>query len=254
MPSVPIEMASDTVMVLKMIGLPPAPVTPSAAWRASPSMWTLHGVTWLHVEQTPTWDFLKSSRVKPTACSIARPGARSGPSSTSEECGRLFIAARFYRFRRFQGFQTCHVRSSATVPCRTAGTPGTVVSLTMERSARHLAGRRVSLQDPLRSHESVPARTRSSSTAPRPRRIATGQGSATRSRFIGRSAASSSSPCSASRTSTSAKAEARTLYEDRTPKPTPEEMDIRRMERIYRAAATPADPARSRPCDEPCAA
>ena len=35
------------------------------------------------------------------------------------------------------------------------------------------------------------------------------------------------------------KAQARTLYEDRTPKPTPEEMEIRRLERIYRAAATP---------------
>ncbi len=35
------------------------------------------------------------------------------------------------------------------------------------------------------------------------------------------------------------KAEARLLYEDRTPKPTPEEAEIRRMERIYRAAATP---------------
>lgn len=36
-----------------------------------------------------------------------------------------------------------------------------------------------------------------------------------------------------------ARAEARLLYEDRTPKPTPEEIEIRRMERIYRAAATP---------------
>jgi ribosome-associated heat shock protein Hsp15 len=36
-----------------------------------------------------------------------------------------------------------------------------------------------------------------------------------------------------------AKAEARRLYEDRTPKPTAEEMEIRRLERIYRAAATP---------------
>ena len=35
------------------------------------------------------------------------------------------------------------------------------------------------------------------------------------------------------------KAEARLLYEDRTPKPTPEEVEIRRMERVYRAAATP---------------
>lgn len=35
------------------------------------------------------------------------------------------------------------------------------------------------------------------------------------------------------------KADARQLYEDRTPKPTPEEIEIRRLERIYRAAATP---------------
>jgi ribosome-associated heat shock protein Hsp15 len=35
------------------------------------------------------------------------------------------------------------------------------------------------------------------------------------------------------------RAEARLLYEDRTPKPTPEEIEIRRLERIYRAAATP---------------
>ena len=36
-----------------------------------------------------------------------------------------------------------------------------------------------------------------------------------------------------------AKAEARLLYEDRTPKPTAEEIEVRRLERIYRAAATP---------------
>ena len=33
------------------------------------------------------------------------------------------------------------------------------------------------------------------------------------------------------------KAEARALYDDVTPTPTPEEMEIRRMERVYRAAA-----------------
>jgi ribosome-associated heat shock protein Hsp15 len=36
------------------------------------------------------------------------------------------------------------------------------------------------------------------------------------------------------------KAEARLLYEDRTPKPTAEEIEMRRLERIYRAGATPA--------------
>jgi len=36
-----------------------------------------------------------------------------------------------------------------------------------------------------------------------------------------------------------AKSEARLLYEDRTPKPTAEEIEMRRMERLYRAASTP---------------
>jgi ribosome-associated heat shock protein Hsp15 len=35
------------------------------------------------------------------------------------------------------------------------------------------------------------------------------------------------------------KAEARLLYEDLTPPPTPEEIEARRLERIYRAAVTP---------------
>jgi ribosome-associated heat shock protein Hsp15 len=36
-----------------------------------------------------------------------------------------------------------------------------------------------------------------------------------------------------------AKAEARRLYEDLTPAPTPEEIEMRRMERAFRAAMTP---------------
>ena len=35
------------------------------------------------------------------------------------------------------------------------------------------------------------------------------------------------------------KADARKLYEDKTPAPTPEEIEARRQERIYRAAVTP---------------
>jgi ribosome-associated heat shock protein Hsp15 len=35
------------------------------------------------------------------------------------------------------------------------------------------------------------------------------------------------------------KVEARALYEDLTPPPTPEEIETRRLERMYRAAATP---------------
>jgi ribosome-associated heat shock protein Hsp15 len=36
-----------------------------------------------------------------------------------------------------------------------------------------------------------------------------------------------------------AKAEAKQLYEDMTPAPTPEEIEARRQERLYRAAVTP---------------
>jgi ribosome-associated heat shock protein Hsp15 len=36
------------------------------------------------------------------------------------------------------------------------------------------------------------------------------------------------------------KAEARVLYDDVTPKPTPEEIEMRRMERVYRAASQAA--------------
>ncbi len=36
-----------------------------------------------------------------------------------------------------------------------------------------------------------------------------------------------------------AKPDARQLYEDLTPKPTPEEIETRRVERMYRAAVTP---------------
>lgn len=35
------------------------------------------------------------------------------------------------------------------------------------------------------------------------------------------------------------KADARTLYEDLTPPPTPEEVEMRKLERMYRAAITP---------------
>jgi ribosome-associated heat shock protein Hsp15 len=36
-----------------------------------------------------------------------------------------------------------------------------------------------------------------------------------------------------------ARAEARALYEDHTPKPTPEQIEMRRLERLYHAATTP---------------
>ena len=48
-----------------------------------------------------------------------------------------------------------------------------------------------------------------------------------------------------------ARAEARALYEDLTPAPTPEEIALRRMERIYRAAMTPPRAPPKRPPPPP---
>jgi hypothetical protein len=48
----------------------------------------LHGVTMLQVDATPTIGFPKSASPNPTVRSIERLGARSGPSTTMEECGR----------------------------------------------------------------------------------------------------------------------------------------------------------------------
>src|SRR6266508_2834826 len=49
----------------------------------------MHGVTSFHEEATPTCGFPKSSSENPTARSIARAGARSGPSVTSQLRGRF---------------------------------------------------------------------------------------------------------------------------------------------------------------------
>src|SRR5271170_4653918 len=85
MPCVPMEMPSEIVMVLKMSGLLPALATPSAAAMASWSMWALQGVTWLQVDATPICDFSKSPRSNPTACNMARLGARSGASTSGPD-------------------------------------------------------------------------------------------------------------------------------------------------------------------------
>ncbi len=53
MPGVPIEMPSETVMVLNSTLLPPAASTPAAASRASSPMCMLQGVTFAQVEATP---------------------------------------------------------------------------------------------------------------------------------------------------------------------------------------------------------
>ena len=61
MPGVPMEMPSDTVMVLKSTLLPPAASMPLEASRASSPMWALQGVTFAHVEAMPICGLPKSS-------------------------------------------------------------------------------------------------------------------------------------------------------------------------------------------------
>ncbi|MNC73229.1 hypothetical protein D3C75_1243920 [compost metagenome] len=78
-------MPSEMVMVLKITPLAPAAFAPFSASIASLSMCMLQGVTMAQVEAMPICGFLKSSSVKPTARSMARAGAASTPSITSEE-------------------------------------------------------------------------------------------------------------------------------------------------------------------------
>jgi hypothetical protein len=61
MPAVPFEMPSETVMVPKIVLLPPAASTPAAARRASPSMCMLQGVRLLQVDTTPIAGLVKSA-------------------------------------------------------------------------------------------------------------------------------------------------------------------------------------------------
>ena len=80
---------SETVIVPKMIDLPPAASAPAAATRANSSMCMLQGVTMLQVEAIPTMGLAKSSSLKPTARSMERLGARSGPSTRTAENFRV---------------------------------------------------------------------------------------------------------------------------------------------------------------------
>ena len=88
-PSWPMEMPSDTAMVTNSNGKPPASRTPSLARLASRSSGRLHGVTSFHDEATPIWGLSQSSSVMPTARSMARAGARVGPSVTSKLRGLM---------------------------------------------------------------------------------------------------------------------------------------------------------------------
>ncbi len=78
-PSVPIEIPSDTVMVPKIWGIAPRARAAASARRASTSSPALQGVMVLQPLAMPTIGFSKSASVKPTARSMARLGARWTP-------------------------------------------------------------------------------------------------------------------------------------------------------------------------------
>ena len=80
MPSCPMEMTSDTVMVPNSIGKPPPSRTPLATSAATSRSDMLQGVIWLKDDAMPIWGFEKSSSPMPRARSIPRLGARSRPS------------------------------------------------------------------------------------------------------------------------------------------------------------------------------
>ena len=85
MPSVPIDTPSETEMVLNSIGVPPPARTPSLTNSASRRWLKLQGIVSIQVVATPTSGRARSSSVKPIALSIARAGARSGPSVRAAE-------------------------------------------------------------------------------------------------------------------------------------------------------------------------
>src|SRR3954447_7199489 len=89
MPTWPIEMPSDTLIVPNSSGYPPAACTPSLTALASRSSDRLHGVISFQLEATPTWGFAQSSSPIPTARSIPRDAVASSPSVTTRDRGLM---------------------------------------------------------------------------------------------------------------------------------------------------------------------
>ena len=85
MPSVPIETPSDTAIVLNSMGVPPDSRMPCLTNSASRRWLRLQGIVSIHVVATPMRGLARSSSVNPTALSMARAGARSGPSVSVDE-------------------------------------------------------------------------------------------------------------------------------------------------------------------------
>ena len=84
MPSVPIEMASDTVIVPNVKGVPRAAKTPRLTSSTRGWIPALQGVTSLWVEAIPTKGASISLSLRPSAFIIERWGARMAPSVVSQ--------------------------------------------------------------------------------------------------------------------------------------------------------------------------
>ena len=84
MPSVPMEMASETVIVPNVKGVPPAANTPRFTSSTSGAIPELQGVTSLWVEAIPTNGAAMSLSLRPIAFIIERWGARIAPSVVSQ--------------------------------------------------------------------------------------------------------------------------------------------------------------------------
>src|SRR5260370_10658313 len=80
MPAAPIVIPSEMETVLNSIGVPPASLMPCLTQAANWRRWKLHGPISIQVFATPMMGRRKSSSVNPTAFSMARAGARLGPS------------------------------------------------------------------------------------------------------------------------------------------------------------------------------
>ena len=91
MPSVPIEIPSDTVIVLNKTALQFDSSIDCSTISAKSLICMLQGVTFDQVEATPTNGFLKSSEENPTPLSIDLEAACNGPSTNLLECFLLVI-------------------------------------------------------------------------------------------------------------------------------------------------------------------
>jgi len=80
MPDVPIDVPSETAIVLNSIGVPPAARTPRFTSWARSRWLRLQGIVSIQVVATPMIGLARSSSVNPVPFSIARAPARSGPS------------------------------------------------------------------------------------------------------------------------------------------------------------------------------